>query len=121
MGAERETLTVDQNLLLAFCAVAVLIAAFHFIRLRQDAYFHKTLQEAIRANSPIVPELLAQMQDRPRRRTQTTGFVLLAIAAAMCVAGFIQGEPKSAAAAALFPALIGVVIVWRATLKRRGG
>lgn len=115
---------MDQELLLAFIAMGLFIVAFHVMRVRQDAHLHQTLQEAIRANSPIVPELLEQLKDRPRRRVQTTGYVLLAIAVAILASGLIQGGSeniRSAAAAALFPAFIGLVIVWRAILKRRGG
>ena len=115
---------MDQELLLAFIAVGLFILAFHIMRVRQDAHLHRTLQEAIRANSQIVPELMEQLRDRPRRRVQTTGFVLLAIAVAILVSGFVQGgivNIRSAAAAALFPAFIGLVIVWRALLKRQGG
>jgi hypothetical protein len=115
---------LDQELLLAFIALGVFVAAFHIMRVRQDAHLHQTLQEAIRANSPIVPDLLAQLQERPRRRTQTTGYVLVAIALAMVAAGLVKGGEeniRSAASAAIFPAFIGIVIVWRAILKRRGG
>lgn len=115
---------MDRELLLAFVACGFFIAVFHLLRLRQDAHLHQTLQEAIRANSPIVPELLEQLKHRPRRRTQTTGLVLFAIAAAILVAGLVQGsatEIKSAAAAAVFPAFIGLVIFWRSLLKRPGG
>ena len=115
---------MDQELLLAFVAAGMFIVAFHIMRVRQDAHMHQTLQEAIRANSPIVPELMEQMRDRPRRRTQTTGLVLIAIAIAILLSGFVQGggdNIRSAAGAALFPAFIGIVIVWRSILKRRGG
>jgi hypothetical protein len=115
---------IERDLLLAFCAAGLFIVAFHVMRVRQDAHLHKTLQEAIRANSPIVPELMEQLRDRPRRRTQTTGLVLLAIAAAILVAGLVRGggeDIRSAAAAALFPAMIGITIVWRSILKRPGG
>ena len=113
---------MDQELLLAFVAAGLFIVAFHIMRVRQDAHMHETLQEAIRANSPIVPELMEQMRDRPRRRTQTTGIVLVAIA--ILLSGIVQGGEaniRSAAGAALFPAFIGLVIVWRSILKRQGG
>ena len=115
---------MTQDLLLAFIACALFIFAFHVMRVRQDGHLHRTLQEAIRANSPIVPELLAQLNDRPRRRSQTTGLVLIAIAGAILAAGLVQGgtaEIRSAAAAAFFPAFIGIVVVWRSILKRSGG
>jgi hypothetical protein len=115
---------VTQELLLAFIAMGLFIVAFHVMRVRQDAHLHQTLQEAIRANSPIVPELMEQLRDRPRRRVQTTGFVLIAIAVAILLSGFVQGgeaDIRSAAAAAIFPAFVGIVIVWRAILKRQGG
>ena len=115
---------MDQELLLAFVACGLFIVAFHVMRVRQDAHLHETLQEAIRANSPIVPELMEQLKDRPRRRTQTTGLVLVAIAIAILLSGFVQGGAdniRSAAAAAIFPAFIGLVIVWRSILKRQGG
>jgi hypothetical protein len=109
---------------LGFIAGGVLIAAFHFMRLRHDNEDQKTLQEAIRANSPLVPELFAQLRDRGRRRSQTTGLVLIAIAAAMVLAGLIQGGEdnlRSAASGAMFPALIGAVVFARSLLKRQGG
>ena len=115
---------MDQELLLAFMAGALFIAAFHFMRLRHDSQDHRTLQEAIRADSPIAPELFEQLRDRPRRRSQTTGIVLVAIAAAILGSGLIQGGEqniRSAASAALFPALIGIVLYWRSLLKRPGG
>jgi uncharacterized membrane protein YeaQ/YmgE (transglycosylase-associated protein family) len=115
---------VDQQILLAFVAGGVLIAAFHFMRLRHDTEDHRTLQEAIRANSPIAQELFGQLRDRARRRSQTTGLVLLAIAGAMVAAGLIQGgeaNVRSAGAAAVFPAFIGAVIYARSLLKRQGG
>jgi hypothetical protein len=115
---------LDQQLLLAFMAAGLFIAAFHFMRLRHDSEDHRTLQEAIRADSPIVPELFEQLRDRPRRRSQTTGLVLVALALAILGSGIIQGGEqniRSAGAAALFPALIGIVICWRSLLKRRGG
>ena len=109
---------------MAFMAAGLFIAAFHFIRLRHDTQDHKTLQEAIRADSPIVPELFEQLRDRPRRRSQTTGLVLLALAVAILGSGLIQGGEqniRSAAAAALFPAMLGGVITWRSILKRQRG
>jgi hypothetical protein len=115
---------LDQQLLLAFMAAGLFIAAFHFMRLRHDNQDQKTLQEAIRAGSPIAPELFEQLRDRPRRRSQTTGLVLVALAAAILGSGIIQGGEqniRSAASAALFPALIGIVVWWRSMLKRRGG
>jgi TRAP-type C4-dicarboxylate transport system permease large subunit len=115
---------VDQELLLAFMAAGLFIVAFHFMRLRHDNQDQKTLQEAIRADSPIAAELFEQLRDRPRRRSQTTGIVLVAIAIAILGSGLIQGGEqniRSAASAALFPALIGIVIYWRSLLKRRGG
>ncbi len=115
---------MDQQLLLAFIAAGMFIAVFHFMRLRHDTQDHKTLQEAIRAGSPLVPDLMEQLRDRPRRRSQTTGLVLMAIALAIFGAGLIKGGEqniRSAAAAALFPALIGLVIWARALPKRRGG
>lgn len=115
---------MDQQLLLTFIAGAAFIAAFHFMRLRHDSQDHKTLQEAIRADSPIAPELFEQLRDRPRRRSKTTGLVLVALALAILGSGIIQGGEhniRSAGAAALFPALIGIVIYWRSILKRRGG
>jgi uncharacterized membrane protein YdjX (TVP38/TMEM64 family) len=115
---------LDQQLLLAFMAAGLFIAAFHFMRLRHDNQDQKTLQEAIRADSPIAPELFEQIRDRPRRRSQTTGLVLIALAVAILGSGLIQGGEqniRSAASAALFPALIGIVVSWRSILKRRGG
>lgn len=115
---------MDQQLLLAFMAAGLFIAAFHFMRLRHDNQDQKTLQEAIRADSPIAAELFEQLRDRPRRRSQTTGIVLVAIAAAIMGSGLIQGGEqniRSAGSAALFPALIGIVIYWRSLLKRPGG
>ena len=94
------------------------------MRLRHDAEDHRTLQEAIRAGSPIAEPLFEQLKDRPRRRSQTTGLVLLAIAASVLLAGLIRGGEQTirgAAAAAVFPAMIGAVIWWRSLLKRRGG
>jgi hypothetical protein len=114
---------LDQDLLLTFAVAGMFIAAFHFIRLRHDTQDHKTLQEAIRADSPIVPELFDQLRDRPRRRSQTTGLVLIALAVAIVGAGLIQGGEqniRSASAAALFPTLLGGVVWWR-SLKRPGG
>ena len=115
---------MDQQLLLAFIAGALFIAAFHFMRLRHDNQDQKTLQEAIRADSPIAPALFEQLRDRPRRRSQTTGLVLIALAVAILGSGIIQGGEqniRSAGAAALFPALIGLVVYWRSIVKRRGG
>jgi TRAP-type C4-dicarboxylate transport system permease large subunit len=114
---------LDQELLLAFAAAGMFIAAFHAMRLRHDSQDHRTLQEAIRADSPIVQDLFDQLRDRPRRRSQTTGMVLIALAIAIVGAGVIQGGEqniRSAAAAALFPALLGAVVYWR-SLKRPGG
>jgi TRAP-type C4-dicarboxylate transport system permease large subunit len=111
-------------LLILFGAAGLFIAVFHFMRLRHDSEDHRTLQEAIRAGSPIAEPLFEQLRDRPRRRSQTTGLVLLGIAAAILIAGVIRGGEetiRSAAAAAVFPAFIGGVIWWRSLLKRRGG
>lgn len=115
---------MDQQLLLTFVAVGLFIGFFHFVRLRHDAEDHRTLQEAIRSDSPIVPELFEQLRDRPRRRSQTTGLVLLALAVALTLSGIIRGGEETvrqAAAAAVFPAMLGIVIVWRSLLKRPGG
>jgi peptidoglycan/LPS O-acetylase OafA/YrhL len=123
-GPLGETQQVDQQILLAFVAGGVLIAAFHFMRLRHDTEDHRTLQEAIKAGSPIAQELFGQLRDRARRRSQTTGLVLLAIAAAIVAAGLIQGGEenlRSGGAAAVFPGFIGAVIYARSLLKRQGG
>jgi di/tricarboxylate transporter len=96
MPAERrERRYVDQQLLLAFMAAGLFIAAFHFMRLRHDNQDQKTLQEAIRADSPIAADLFEQLRDRPRRRSQTTGIVLIAIAAAIMGSGLIQGGEQN--------------------------
>jgi hypothetical protein len=121
-GSGREIL--DRELLILFVAAGLFIAAFHFMRLRHDAEDHRTLQEAIRAGSPIAEPLFEQLRDRPRRRSQTTGLVLLCIAGAIVAAAAIRGGDgaiRNAAAAAIFPAFIGAVIWWRSLLKRRGG
>jgi len=115
---------LDQQLLLAFIAAGMFIAVFHFMRLRHDTQDQKTRQEALRAGRPFAQELRQQLRDRPRRRRQAPGLVLMAIALAIFGAGLIQGGEqhiRSAAAAALFPALIGGVIWARALPKRRGG
>ena len=105
-------------------AAGLFIAAFHFMRLRHDNQDQKTLQEAIRADSPIATELFEQLRDRPRRGGQPPGLVLIALAVAILGSGIIQGGEqniRSAASAALFPALIGIVVYGRSILKRRGG
>ena len=49
---------------------------------------------------------------------------LVMIAVAILGSGIIQGGEqniRSAGSAALFPALIGIVVYWRSILKSRGG
>jgi hypothetical protein len=106
---------------------AVLIfAAYQVSRILRTWMLHRSVREAIRADSALVPHLLDKL-DEPKSRgggDDRTGLVLIALGAALFGFGLIQGEPsaiRGMSGLSLFPTFVGAVLAGRFWLLRRRG
>ena len=110
----------------------VLIGFVFLVRLGQAWFLHRTLREAIGRDSPIAADLVEKidkvaMRGPPTQSDDRSGLVLIALGVAMAGFSIIADEASWArfgVGAALFPFLVGVVLLgrhlWLRRASRRG-
>ena len=119
----------DYTAIIFVVSVVVLIGFIAFLRFMRARSLYAALREAIASNSDATPALLDSIAslDRnrdPQGRDDRTGMILIAFALALAGFGtlvsFGDGDDMRAFfGAALFPLLIGGVLLWRhRNLKR---
>lgn len=112
---------IIETVILAAAAVFI-VAVTQLVRFLRARALHATIQEAIRSGSPHAEELLAKLGRAEESRIDPHwGWILITVALATVAFGLVQGDPddiKNMASIAVFPGLIGCVLV---ILSLRGG
>lgn len=94
-------------------------------RIVRARMLHRTIREAISRDSAAVPALLQGIEEKAApAQDDRTGVVLIALGAAIFLFGVVQGDAddiRSMAGIALFPFLVGVVLLGRFLYARRTG
>jgi hypothetical protein len=105
-------------------AGAVLIVN-QLARIVRARILHRTIREAIGRDSAFLPALLEGVEEKAApARDDRTGLVLIALGTAVFLFGVVQGDAddiRNMAGIALFPFLVGVVLLVRFLYIRRGG
>lgn len=113
--------SVDRQVTAIAIVTAVVLIVNQLVRLRIASLLHRTVREAVRADSPLAPDLIGKLERKPTREGDSrTGLILLAVAAALILFGLIQGGlewVRPFVATAMFPAAIGGVLLWRSRLS----
>lgn len=116
-------LSVDRQVTAIVILASIVLIVNQLVRLAITASLHRTIRAAVSANSPLAPQLIDKLDQRPTPESDSrTGVILLAVAGAMILVGLIQGEfdwLQSLVGVAVFPALIGIVLLWRSRLLTR--
>lgn len=109
--------------------IALLVVFIHALRFAGLAMLHRTLRSAFAAGAVVSPELLGRLLGRRTGAERDAldvrnGTMLIAVAAACVGFGWLQQDAAAlrlAAGVALFPLLVGIVLVvrGRASLRRR--
>ena len=121
-----ETGMIDAVIFAVLTTGAVLIA-IQVARLVRAAMQHRTIREAISRDSDAVPALIGTIdQDQQPRPSGTnderSGFVLVALGAAVFLYSAVQGDPeliRTFGGAAAFPILVGAALLLRYYIARR--
>lgn len=112
-------------LIFAILTTGAVLIVGHLTRLMKTAMLHRTIRKAISNDMESWTALLDDMVERPvPSRDDRTGVVLLALAIATGLFGFINGDQehaRSMMAIAMFPALVGAALLARFFLMRRNG
>ncbi len=117
------------EMIVGISAGLLMLGAFVFLlRLIQAWMLHRTLRDAITRDSSVAESLIDRLERGDRRRAQMTGddrtgLVLIAIGIALAGYAVIIGNDewlRYLLGAALFPTLVGIVLLGRhAWLSRR--
>jgi hypothetical protein len=114
-------LSVDRQVTAIAIVTAIVLVITQLARLRVASLLHKTIREAVNANSPLAPKLIERLDQKPTAESDArTGLILLAVAVAFVLFGVIQGRfdwLQSLAGIAMFPAAVGGVLLWRSRLS----
>jgi hypothetical protein len=112
-------------LIFAILTTGAVLIVSHLTRLAKAAMLHRTIRKAISNDMEGWSALLDDMPEKPApSRDDRTGLVLLALALATGLFGLINGDQehaRSMAAIAMFPALVGAVLLARFVWMRRKG
>lgn len=103
------------------------LVAIQLARLLKAAMHHRTIREAISRDNQSVSALLETLDREEQQPTgandDRTGFVLIALGAALFLYTLMQGDAeaiRNVGAAAIFPILVGGALLGRFYLGRRG-
>jgi Flp pilus assembly protein TadB len=121
-----ETGMIDAVIFAVLTTGAVLIA-IQLARLVRAAMQHRTIREAISRDSDAVPALIGTIdQDQQQQPSGTnderSGFVLVALGAAVLLYSAVQGDAelvRTVGGAAAFPIFVGAALLVRYYLARR--
>lgn len=117
-------LSVDRQVTAIVIVTAIVLVIAQLARLRRTSLLHRTIRDAVAANSPLAPVLIERLDEKPTLESDSrTGLVLLAVAVALVAFGLIQGAGdwlRSFVAVAMFPAAIGGVLLGRSYFLGKG-
>ena len=114
-------------LIFAILTTGAVLIAIQLARLVRASMQHRTIREAISRDSDAVPALLGTI-DRDQQQApggtndERTGFVLVALGAALLLYSAVQGDPelvRTLGGAAAFPILVGAALLVRFYVARR--
>jgi hypothetical protein len=122
-------LSIDRSVGAVAIPLAIITASVlifnQVARMRRTSLLHRTILEALKANSPLAPTLIEKLDDKPTHDGDArTGTVLLALAVGLILFGLIQGGPavlRSVIAVAMFPGTVGAALLGRAWNAARKG
>src|SRR5687768_12953872 len=108
----------EDVLTFAIAATALVLIASHIRRMLQTRARHSTLREAMTLNSPILSQLVqTDGEDATSARGDgRTAAILIALALALAIAGFVQGGERNIRdflTLALFPGFVGAALLIR--------
>ena len=114
---------VDIIISIAIAAV-ILFTIAQGSRIVRAIAMHKTLRKAIEQGQPLSIDLVERLDKAPEPGAidQRIGFVLVAAALALMLAGAIQGDVekmRNMATAGIFPLFVGGALLLRLWLVRR--
>jgi hypothetical protein len=117
--------SVDRGVIAIAIVIGTVLVFNQIGRIWRSSHLHRTVRDALNSSSPLAPELVAKVDEKPTFKGDArTGLVLLAMAAALLVSGIIQGgldQLRGFAAVAVFPAAVGAVLYGRAWYAARKG
>ena len=111
----------------AILTTGAVLIAIQLARLVRASMQHRTIREAISRDSAAVPELIGtidsdQQQQPSGNNDERTGFVLVALGAAVFLYSAVQGDQellRTVGGAAAFPIRVGAALLARYYLARR--
>ncbi len=118
----------EDTLIFAVLTTGAVLIINQVSRLVRNRSMHKTIREAISRDSAAVPDLVTKIDEgspaAAGRGDDRIGLILIALAAALALYSVIVGDAediRQMSGLALFPGLVGAVLLGRAVwLKRRG-
>ena len=112
-------------LIFAVLTTGAVLIVNQLARLLRTSMLHRTIRDAINRDNPAVSDLLNGIEEKPAPASDDrTGLVLLALGAAVFLFGVLQGRPsdiRDFGGIALFPTLVGAVLVGRFWFLKRYG
>jgi hypothetical protein len=112
-------------LIFAVLTTGAVLIVMQLGRLLRTSMLHRTIRKAINNDSGSVPALLEGIDEKPAPTSDDrTGLVLIALGLAIFLFGLIQGDPddiRNMAGIALFPVLVGAVLLGRYIHQKRSG
>lgn len=118
-------IAVDRGVIAIAIVTAIVLVVTQLARLRRASMLHRTIRDAVSANSPLAPVLIEKLDAKPTYQEDArTGLVLLALALALVLFALIQGGGgtlRSFIAVAMFPTCVGAALLGRAWLAQRKG
>lgn len=103
-------------------AVVTLFIVAQVARTIRNRALHATLRKLIESGQPLTPEMVEKLDGAPEPRTvdQRIGFVLIALALAVVLAGALNGSDdlRDLAAVSIFPLFVGAALLLRLRLSK---
>ena len=118
-------ISVDRGVIPIAIVNGLVLVINQLARLRRTTLLHRTISQAIGANSPLAPALIEKLDEKPSYADDSrTGLVLTAIAVGLVLFGLVQAgidNVRSFIAIAMLPATVGSTLFARAWLCTRQG
>jgi hypothetical protein len=118
-------LSVDRGVIAIAIVTGLVLTINQLARLRRTTMLHRTISQAIGANSPLAPSLIEKLDAKPSYTDDSrTGLVLLAVAVGLVLFGLVEGASgtvRSFIAVAMLPASVGAALFGRGWLGSREG
>ena len=117
-------ISVDRPVIAIAIVTAIVLTINQLARLRRTTLLHRTISQAIGANSPLAPGLIEKLDAKPSYADDSrTGLVLIAVAVGLVLFGLVEGGAgivRAFIAAAMLPASVGAALFGRGWLGERG-